>query len=87
MLRILERRSTKTALAVPDCKSRAPLVVASGNALCISFARSGVPVAKKLKGFENRYRIRIGDYCVIYEVHDDVLLLIIVKVGSRRDIY
>ncbi|RKZ41824.1 MAG: type II toxin-antitoxin system RelE/ParE family toxin [Gammaproteobacteria bacterium] len=42
---------------------------------------------KKLKGFENRYRIRIGDYCVIYEVHDDVLLLIIVKVGSRRDIY
>jgi len=42
---------------------------------------------KKLKGFENRYRIRIGDYRVIYEVHDDVLLLIIVKVGSRRDIY
>ena len=41
----------------------------------------------KLKGFENRYRIRVGDYRVIYEIHDDMLLVLIVKVGPRRDIY
>jgi len=40
---------------------------------------------KKFKGFKNRCRIRIGDYRVIYEIHDDVLMLI-VKVGPRRDI-
>ncbi|HDN27298.1 MAG TPA: type II toxin-antitoxin system RelE/ParE family toxin [Thioploca sp.] len=42
---------------------------------------------KKLKGFENNYRLRVGDYRVIYEIHDDVLLVLIVKVGPRRDIY
>ncbi|MCK5523208.1 MAG: type II toxin-antitoxin system RelE/ParE family toxin [Thiomargarita sp.] len=41
----------------------------------------------KLKGFENRYRLRVGDYRVIYEIHDDMLLVLIVKVGPRRDIY
>ncbi|MEN8217151.1 MAG: type II toxin-antitoxin system RelE/ParE family toxin [Pseudomonadota bacterium] len=42
---------------------------------------------KKLQGFENRYRIRVGDYRVIYEIHEDVLQVLIVKVGPRRDIY
>ena len=43
--------------------------------------------SKKLKGFENSYRIRVGDYRVIYKIHDDVLLVLIMKVGPRRDIY
>ncbi len=42
---------------------------------------------KKLQGFENRYRIRVGDYRVVYEIHDNVLLVLIVKIGHRRDIY
>ncbi len=42
---------------------------------------------KKLKGFKNRYRIRVGSYRVIYEIHDEVLLVLIVKVGPRGDIY
>lgn len=41
----------------------------------------------KLKGFENRYRIRVGEYRVIYEIHDDVLLVLITRIGARRDIY
>ncbi len=43
--------------------------------------------SKKLQGFENRYRIRVGYYRVIYEIHDDVLLVLIVKIGHLRDIY
>jgi len=43
--------------------------------------------SKKLNGFENSYRIRVGDYRVIYEVHDDVLLVLIMRVGPRRNIY
>ena len=42
---------------------------------------------RKLKRFENSYRIRVGDYRVIYEIHDDVLLVLVVKVRPRRDIY
>ncbi len=45
------------------------------------------PGSKKLKGFENSYRIRVGDYRVIYEIHDDVLLVLIMRVGPRRNIY
>ena len=41
---------------------------------------------KKLKGREG-YRIRIGDYRVIYEVIDDVLLVSVLDLGSRGGIY
>jgi len=42
---------------------------------------------KKLKGKENSYRIRVGDYRVIYAVFDDVLLLSVVEVGHRNEVY
>ena len=43
--------------------------------------------AKKLQGFENRYRIRVGDYRIIYEIHDNRLLVIVLEVGHRSHIY
>jgi len=42
---------------------------------------------KKLSGSECAYRIRIGDYRVIYEVYDDVLIVEVVRIGHRKDIY
>jgi mRNA interferase RelE/StbE len=33
------------------------------------------------------YRVRVGDFRVIYEIQDDELLLIVIKVGSRGDVY
>lgn len=41
---------------------------------------------KKLKGRE-AWRIRVGDYRVIYEIHDRVLQVIVIAIGHRRDIY
>jgi len=41
---------------------------------------------KKLKGREG-YRIRIGDYRVIYEIIDDVLFVNVLDLGSRGGIY
>ena len=41
---------------------------------------------KKLKG-RDAWRIRIGDYRVIYEIHDRVLQIIVITVGHRREIY
>ena len=41
---------------------------------------------KKLKECE-AYRIRIGDYRVIYEVHDDVLVVLVIRVAHRSDVY
>ena len=42
---------------------------------------------KKLKGRENEYRIRIGDYRIIYTVEDRKLLVILVQLGLRSRVY
>jgi len=42
---------------------------------------------KKLKGEDNLYRIRVGDYRIIYEIFDDVLLISVVEVGHRSNVY
>jgi mRNA interferase RelE/StbE len=44
------------------------------------------PGSEKLSGRE-RYRIRQGIYRIIYEVVDDHLIVTVVKVGHRRDVY
>jgi mRNA interferase RelE/StbE len=41
---------------------------------------------KKLKG-RNAWRIRVGDYRVIYEIHDRKLEIIVITVGHRREVY
>ena len=42
---------------------------------------------KKLQGDETSYRIRVGDYRVVYDIFDDVLMINIIKVGHRSKIY
>ncbi|MBP6807625.1 MAG: type II toxin-antitoxin system RelE/ParE family toxin [Chromatiaceae bacterium] len=41
----------------------------------------------KLAGEEGLYRARGGDYRAIYRIEDNRLLLLVIKVGHRRDIY
>lgn len=36
---------------------------------------------------QEAWRIRVGDYRVIYEIHDQVLLVLVVDIGHRREIY
>lgn len=44
------------------------------------------PGCEKLSGLD-RYRVRRGAYRIIYEIQDEILSIIVVKVGHRRDIY
>ena len=41
---------------------------------------------KKLKG-QQGYRIRVGDYRIIYEIFDKILLVDVITVADRKDIY
>jgi mRNA interferase RelE/StbE len=44
------------------------------------------PAARKLQG-RDALRVRVGDYRIIYTVEDDVLLVIVVTLGHRKDVY
>jgi len=40
----------------------------------------------KLKG-EDAYRIRVGNYRIIYEIDDDKIIVTVITVGHRKDVY
>lgn len=44
------------------------------------------PASRPLRG-RPAWRVRVGDYRVIYTIEDDVLLIVVVTLGHRRDIY
>ena len=44
------------------------------------------PNSEKLSGLE-RYRLRQGVYRIIYEINDDEVIVIVVKVSPRKDVY
>ncbi len=43
--------------------------------------------AIKLKGSENKYRLRVGSYRILYIVEHGVLVITIIKIGNRKDVY
>ena len=45
------------------------------------------PGVVKLAGADNVWRIRVGQYRVLYEIHDKRLLVLVVRIGHRKDIY
>jgi mRNA interferase RelE/StbE len=42
---------------------------------------------KKLKGYKDLYRLRVGDYRIIYTIKYDELLVAVLKIANRGDIY
>ena len=76
------KRSAAKELAQLPSKDRGR-VVARIQAL----AEDPRPVgAEKLSGQE-RYRVRQGDYRILYEIEDQILRIVVVKIGHRRDVY
>jgi mRNA interferase RelE/StbE len=45
------------------------------------------PGARALKDRPGYLRVRVGDYRIIYTIEDEVLRVIVVRVGHRRDVY
>ena len=41
----------------------------------------------KMKGDNSFHKVRSGNYRIIYEIHDDSLVILVVKVGHRKDVY
>ena len=45
------------------------------------------PGCLKLHGRGDQYRIRVGNYRIIYEIEDDILVVVVVEVGPRDSVY
>ena len=42
---------------------------------------------KKLVGSNNLYRVRVGDYRIVYEIYDNQLIILITRLRHRKDVY
>ena len=42
---------------------------------------------KKLRAFDGLFRLRIQDYRMIFSIENDVVKVVVVKIGHRRDVY
>ncbi len=40
---------------------------------------------RKIKGLENAYRIRLGSFRIVYDIYDDILLILILQVSRRNE--
>lgn len=78
----IKRSAAKEIRAIARKKDR-QRVVARIAALADDPRPSG---CTKLSG-QDAYRIRQSDYRIVYTVNDDVLVVQVVKVGHRRDVY
>ncbi len=45
------------------------------------------PATTKMKGNNSFHKVRSGDYRIIYEIHDAKLVILVVKIGHRKDVY
>lgn len=81
--RIEWRRSTKK-----DLRKIPPQDVARIVDRVNALAEEPIPDgAKKLSGSENAFRIRVGDYRILYEIYGNLLIIEVIKIGHRRDVY
>ena len=45
------------------------------------------PETTKMKGNNPFHKIRVGDYRIVYEIQDDILIILVIKIGHRKDVY
>ena len=80
--RVIIRKSvSKDMRGIP--KKDAQRIVAAIKSLADNPRPTGT---KKLSG-QDRYRLRQGNYRILYEIEDDRLIVCVVRAGDRRDVY
>ena len=82
--RVLIKPSAAKEIEAVDQKKDRQRIVARILALADEPRPMG---CEKLTGASGRYRIRVGQYRVIYSIADDALLVLVVRVADRKDVY
>lgn len=79
---IIERNALKSLAAIPD--KDAKKITKAIDELAKNTRPNGV---KKLKGHDDLYRIKVGNYRIIYEINDGELVIVVVEIGHRKEVY
>ena len=45
------------------------------------------PATTKMKGDNPFHKVRVGDYRIVYEIQESVLVILVLKIGHRKDVY
>ena len=78
----IKRSAVKEIEAIPQKKERQRIIRRIGQLT----EDPRPPGSKKLSGNE-KYRVRQGTYRIVYSIEDNELIVVVVKVGHRKDIY
>ena len=78
---VVTEKIRKIILKLPS-----PVAVKIENSLLDLEEDPRPPGCKKLKG-RKAYRIRVGDYRIIYEIEDNILRIVVIDLGHRKDVY
>jgi mRNA interferase RelE/StbE len=79
----LERAAARFLLRLKDAKLKKRL----DDAIEVLSDDPRPPGCRKLAGTSNRYRIRVGDYRIIYRVDDGKVTVLVLVIGHRREVY
>jgi mRNA interferase RelE/StbE len=78
---VFKRSAERELRDIP--RAELPRIVETIEALCIN---PRPPGCRKLKGHD-AYRVRQGDYRVLYTIHDTERMIEIIKIGHRSEVY
>lgn len=80
---LLEKAAARFLLRLRDAKLKVRL-----EESIESLANAPRPsVCRKLAGTSDRYRIRVGDYRIIYRIDDGKVTVLVLAIGHRREVY
>lgn len=78
----IKQRAEKALALIPNPSRRRVAKAIDG------LARDPRPAGcRKLTGSDDAYRIRVGDYRIVYLIKDKVLTIYVIRIGHRREVY
>ena len=81
--RVEIKKSAKNEIAGLPRREQRRVMSAIGALADVPRPRGG----RKLTGTDDIYRLRVGDYRVVYQIGDKKLIVYVVKVGDRKEVY
>ena len=77
-----------TRTAVRDLAAIPAAILKRVDTCILALAEDPLPPGvKKLRNSDGLYRVRVSDYRIIYRIEQEILTILVVKIGHRREVY